>query len=90
MKTDETATNPEDRWIRLQYLGITLLLSIPVFLMGFILIKFIQGVPMWWIGGQQFLNFYVLGGLVVGTTGIVCLQYGQTKRRELQGKETIE
>jgi hypothetical protein len=87
MKTEEKAANPEDRWIRLQEVGLILLLSIPAFLVGWV---FITGDTMWGFDGQQFLNFYVLGGLVVGIAGIVCLQYGQTKRRELQGKETIE
>ena len=87
MEPKEKAPNPEARWIRLQEIGLILLLAVPAFLAGFI---FIKGDTMWGFEAQSFLNFYSLGAVVVGIAGLVCLQYGKDKRRELQDKETIE
>lgn len=87
MEGKETPPNAEGRWIRLQEVGLVLLLSIPAFLA---VIIFIRGDTMWGLGAQTFLNFYTLGSVVVGTAGIVCLQYGKDKRRELLRQDDPE
>ena len=87
MEGKETPPNAEGRWIRLQEVGLVLLLSIPASLA---VVIFIRGDTMWGWNAQAFLNFYTLGSVVVGTAGIVCLQYGRGKRRELLRQKNPE
>ena len=87
MEGKETPSNAERRWVRLQEVGLVLLLGIPAFLA---VVIFIRGDTMWGCGAQTFLNFYTLGSVVVGSAGIVCLQYGREKRREILRQDESE
>ena len=77
----------EVKWIRLQEIGLVLLLSLPASLLVAVLVT--GGIVR---GGYAhlLLNWFLLATLILGTTGAICIWYGQGKRRELQDKEEEE
>lgn len=73
--------DPEQKWIRLQLLGLSLLLAIPVAIttIGIILGFVITGDKAIFIGN-------ILACMIFGlaTSGIVCFMYAHDKRQELK------
>lgn len=79
-----TPVNPEARWIRLQEVGLSLLLAIPASLL---ITAVIVG---WTVRGHAAmltLNWFVFSALILGMAGVTCLKYGHEKRVELRDQE---
>jgi len=70
----ENPVNPEEKWIRLQEIGLSQILAIPVALM---------------LGVMFQLNSMLLGiiPLVLLSSGYACLKFGHDKRREIHDQE---
>lgn len=69
----EKQLNPEERWIRLQEVGLSQILAIPVALMVGLMLGF----------SHHSLGMIALGLLL---SGYVCLVIGHTQRQELRKK----
>ena len=76
--------NPEARWIRLQEIGIVLLLAIPGSLLALTLIT---GGTIVGDKAPMVISLFILGSLGLGTAGVMCLKYGLDRRREIVDKE---
>jgi len=70
----ENPVNPEERWIRLQEIGLSQILAIPVALM---------------LGVMLQLNSVLLGIITLAllSSGYVCLMFGHDKRREIHDQD---
>jgi len=88
MKTaTERPQESERRWIRLQEVGLSLLLAIPVSLIVLVLLfEGTTGDPV----APTAINIWIVLALVFGTAGAMLVKHGQDKRREIVNKERIE
>lgn len=83
MNTDRPV-NPEAKWIRLQEIGIVLLLAIPGSLL---VITLAIGGTVEGVSGARLLNVFLLVALGLSMAGVTCIKYGYDQRRELHNKE---
>ena len=73
----ENQLKPEDKWIRLQEVGLSQILAIPVALMVGLMLEF---------------NFHLLGliALALLLSGYICFVIGHVQRQELREKEDTD
>ena len=80
---DKAPVNPEARWIRVQELGLSLLLAIPASLL---IITLIVGSTTFGRAATLITTWIVMSTLILGTAGVICLKYGHEKRVELRDR----
>jgi len=83
MNTDRPV-DPEARWIRLQEIGIVLLLAIPGSLL---VLTVVTGGIIVGDKAPLAMSLLILGTLGLGTGGVMCLKYGYDRRREIVDKD---
>ena len=73
----ENQVNPGEKWIRLQEVGLSQILTIPIAL----------------VAGETFrLNFIIIAAISIALcwSGVICFMLGRDKRRVLQEREAIK
>lgn len=85
MKKETTKpTNEEHKWIRLQEVGITLFLMVPV---SILIVGLVFGFTIRGPASINIGNVLVMLILALISVGYCCLRYGDEKRQELKDKE---
>jgi len=75
--------NPERQWIRLQEIGLCLVLSIPIIIAT---IAYFFGYTIRGSTAINIINIMIVLILLLGAGGLACIQYGADERQKLKDK----
>lgn len=82
--TENRAEIAEHRWIRLQEIGLSQLLAIPIMVL---IIAYATGFVIRGVDTAFYTNLILLGSFGLATSGYVCLRIGHERRVELRNQE---